>query len=814
MDYLGMGKLVGKVLVFVLLTTSLGTYTGIKNSEDNIFEEYELDGIEGEVKVYRDEFGVPYIIADTLLDLLFVQGYEITRDRTFQMEYYRSLINGEFSRILGSSMLEVDQSLRDMGLKRAGLKSIDSIDDEYLAMITAYTNGVNKYIEDHVANQPMELQILGVDQKFWEPSDVVAMGSIVAFSWALGGMGEELLRLSTHREFGNDQALELFPVDYPQAREYLRNMDHELINNSEQSQPSALSQLEPIMGNLNEILNKRLMSNNWVVSGDKTASGVPIIANDPHQGLEAQGIWYRVNLFLSDESLSLQGMTFPGIPLITFGHNSHVAWGITAGLHDTTDLYYLNVNEDGSMYLINNTIWEKFEYLNSTIEIRGEDSVPHVTKLSRYGPMIDTPEGEMAMRWTLHERYNRDQPIRSLVEFNFAENVDEFHEALRYLLTGFNFVFADIEGNIASQVSGFLPIRSMGHGLIPQNGSNGENDWIGLVDYEDQYYEKNPLEGYLATANERVDDSEAFFIGESFAHRYRDNRISQVLDNGTDFIDNYDPNAITLEDMQQLQLDIKDMVVADLLDPVISYLVDAEFSGEYAVLKEELVDTLLEWDRRMNVDSIAATIFVTYRNMLTEVVFRDDIGDLTNMYHYSSVRTMADWFKNNQSIHWFDDSSTPEPEVAEDMVIAAYERSIEYLSDTYGDQTENWLWGDLHLVYLPHPLSSMTDIFNIGYDPIAGNLFTVMSSTEHGMQDDGTIDFTCTKAPYFRMLINVESDWNNVWGAVSSGASGHVLSEHYDDAYKSWLAGEYIHWLSDHNEIMQQYTLTAVWRKK
>ncbi len=801
-----MNKFLRKIVVYFLitiLTLTMGFYAGIKNAEDSNYQELNLPQLKEDVKVYRDEYGVPYIIAKNIDDQVFVQGYEITRDRTFQMEYYRSLINGEFSRILGESMIETDMALRDMGLKRAALSMLDKINPVQMKIIESYTDGVNAYLKDHIDNQAMELQLLGVKAKPWGAADVVAMGSIVAFSWALGGMFEELLRLKVHRNFGNEKALELFPVNYPPAYDFLKNVDHELIDNSA-SDNNILEAMVPILGDINTIFQNNLMSNNWVISGNKTTTGNPIVANDPHQSLEAPGIWYRVNLFLDDDSLTLQGMTFPGIPLITFGRNKYVAWGITAGLHDSTDLFYLKQNIDGSKYLVNNTEWIDFEYIETSIPVKGKADIKHNTKLSIYGPMIDTDEGEMAMRWTLHEGYARDQSFKSLIDFNFAKNVDEFHDAIRYLLTGFNFVFADIEGNIASQVSGFLPIRKIGNGLLPQNGSNGKNDWIGLVPYDDQYFIKNPITGYLATANERVDSREQFFIGESFALSYRDDRISEIIENGTDF--EIDHNYISVEDNKRIQLDVKTLVADDLLAPVIDVLQSYKFTGVNAALVEDVVDLLSNWDHRLNKDEIAPTVYTTYRYMLTKVTFEDELGDMLDYYYYSSVRTLADWIKDNRTIHWFDDNRTSKIESANDMVISAMERTVNYLVSEYGEDIDNWVYGRLHRVYLIHPLNSVTSIFNIGGDPISGGIFTILSSTERGMRDD-KIDFSSRKAPYFRFVIEVEPTWSNEWGAVSSGASGNPLSKHYSDAYESWVQNKYDLWLNNIDDIENTLTL-------
>jgi penicillin amidase len=705
-------------------------------------------------------------------------------------------------------LVETDEVLRTVGLKRAAEKNLPTLSEEELTLTQAYVDGINKFYELHEHNPPVELAIFGLKPQPWEVADSIAMASIVAFTFAFGGLSNEILRVKTIQKVGINRTLELFPVDYTPAVEFLQSLDDTRFGSNSTTETNALSTLSKVLGPATNELVRGLQSNNWVVSGDKTASGHPILSNDPHTSLEAQGIWYRVNLLSTDEETQLQGFTFPGIPLLAFGHNKNLAWGVTSGLMDSVDLFYLK--ENGTHYLVNDTDWKPFESLEEKIEVHGGATQTYTVRISEFGPMMETELGEYAMMWTLYQGYDRNRPSKSLVGFNTANTVSEFHEALKYMLTGFNWVFASVTGDIGYQHSGFIPVRKYGYGLVPKNGSTSGVGWDGLVDYEEQLFVTNPEEGFFATANEKVDTRDNFYISDSFAHRYRNDRIEQVLDTGKDF--ELNPNAITLKDMQHLQMDVKTLVAEDLLDQVVPILETYEPQGDHADLISQAIADLLSWDQQMTLDSVAATIFATYRIFLIDEVVRDELGDIADSYSYTGVRTVTGFLADPNN-SWFDDITTTPRETSTDIVIRAVERTVNYLIERRGEDMDQWRWGQLHQVYLPHPFSAITDIFNIGPEPAAGSTFTVNAIA--GPAFDGkSVNYKSSYGPYFRMVIEVEDTWSNMWGMVSSGASGNPLNPHYDDAYYGWLNYDYHLWVSSIHDVESNYTLTAEFRSK
>ena len=804
-------------LIALLLIISMTITAGIKNSNDTTFTDITIAGLDDAVKVYRDKYGVPTIIGSSLSDIVFGQGFEFARDRGFQLEFYRSLINDQLAALFGPDLVDTDIVLRTVGLKHAAELMKQKLTVSELSLVESYVRGINTYFKLHPNNKPVELEILGAEQHPWEVTDTIAMGSIVAFTFAFSGLNDEISFVKAIDKLGMQQALDLYPVDFQPAYNYLSNITSITYPNKMNQNGLSLSEdtgtgfdvmkaLEPLFRGPHAELLQGYMSNNWVVSGNKTASGHPILANDPHTSLEAQGIWHRVNLMSYDGSILLQGFNFPGTPLLSFGHNAHFAWGVTSGIMDSVDLYYLNMN--ATHYLYNGSDWRAFETEQTTIKVSGADSVTRTIRRTAFGPLISTELGEYAMQWTLNINYARDNPIKSLIGFNLATTIEEAHNALEYMLTGFNWVFASNTGDIAYQHTGFIPVRRDGYGLIPKNGSAVNQGWDGLIPYQDQLHVVNPSSGYFATANERVDTRELFYISESYAPRHRNDRIEQVLANATDFDAN--PNALTIEDMQKLQTDVKTLVAEDLIDP--ERAVFASFKSQTTdPMIVKAIEQLLNWDYRLDVDSIAGLIFSTYRFFLIDSTLRDEMGDLVDSYG-KGTRVLTDWYREGIDNHWFDNITTAKNETADDMAIISLERTVAYLSNRFGSDMSTWKWGDKHHVYLPHTFDSMTNLLNIGDVPAPGSSNTV-NAIAGPSWNNGDIDYQSSYGPYFRVVYEVEPTWSNIWVVVSSGASGNPLSPHYDDAFQSWISFDYYHWHSSRSYVETNYEYTAIFRR-
>ncbi len=662
--------------------------------------------------------------------------------------------------------------------------------------------------------------------KHWTIEDSFAMHGVLSYNFAFAGLGHEVLRYDVIKKLGNERALDLFPVEYEPAKEYLLSY-----NITEEGLPTtSKTQLgfngiestdggsyinyridESIKGLLLPEWNS-LASNNWVISGNLTKSGKPIIANDPHLGLAVPGLWYFVTLISKEEDIQVQGFALPGIPLIGLGHNQFVAWGATSGIADSLDTYFLKMNE--TSYLVNNTIWKHFETEEHIIPIRGKEPVRHVVRISDFGPLLNVTLGgenvELAVKWTYHQNYERNQPFKAIYLMNTAKSVEEFHTALQYLIVpGFNWVVADVQGDIALALNALVPIRSRGYGLLPQNGSNGLNYWNGTIPFENQYYVKNPPQGFLYSANERVDKRNLYYYSESYALGYRAKRISQVLANFTDFPYN-EPWDLPM--VHRLQADVKSLSATEMLIPLISKLNSTDIISKLSYPIRQMIEMLASWDYVIDSSRAEPLIFTTWRLLFVKRVLMDELGlrDAVRS-QYGGLGTITRYLAINQSAHWFDDKSTPQKESAIDMAILALNDSYEYLSTRYGHNIRTWQYGKAHKIKFEHPMGGVLPFLNIGGEGFNGTSLTVNAMEGPWLRSNGEIRYEYAYGPSMHFTAIVSSEWTDVLINYPPGVSGNFGTSNYDNLYLEWRDFKYFSPLFDEQRIRQEYSREVIY---
>ncbi len=790
----------------ILLTSSVWVFLVVHNQEDT-FSVVESDSISEPVKVYRDSRGTPTIIGSNIKDVLYAQGYEFARDRLWQLEFYRSVMTGELSRIFGESQLNADRALRKLGIYRAALAMESKLDAQHFELVQSYVNGINDYIDSHKFHLPLEFQLLGVKPKKWSVAVSLGIQGVMAFDLAYGGLVDELLRLDLVKTVGGEKSLEILPITYQPAADYIRNLTKESVAGLGTAQSGLL------METLGKLSTKALGigSNNWVISGNLTQSGAPILANDMHLGLSVPGIWNQVHLIATDGSLHVQGFSLPGIPLVVAGHNEHVAWGYTNTGLDAIDLYYLTHNE--THYLVNGTEWLPFTIYEEEIPVSGGDPVAFSYKVSKFGVLDTIGEQEYAIRWTLTEGFERDQIFRAIMGLNTAKNASDIHEALRYFgVPGQNVVFAIVDGDIGYQFAGIIPIRKSGYGLIPQNGSDGSADWLGIVPYEDQLFVLNPSKGYFATANEEIDDRHLFYIADGYAVGYRGKRINQILANQTNF--DLPFGKFTEQDVMRMQGDTYSLAFEDLLLPVLSNLKSYDFSS---FSENDLITNALtlfdDWDRQMITSSIEATIFVVYRINLIHWTFVDELGsNLAQRINYGAHVSVAQFLKSPSNVTWFDDVNTTETETHIDIAAKAFANTVSYLKEKLGDDMTTWKWGRVHQATFSHVMGSVFPFLNVGPLPSNGTAFTVNAGGGQG-SDITNLKLSQSHGPSERFVIRVDGVWDNIYGLTPPGNSGNLFSKHYGNAFEDWLNIRYVKW-EFNQEDAEQLRLTATYHKE
>jgi penicillin amidase len=760
------------VIVVLALVAVGGATFFLRRSFPTINGALPVEGLKAPVEIYRDRWGVPHIYAQNTEDLFFAQGYVHAQDRLWQMEFQRRIGHGTLSEVLGETTLETDRFLRTIGLARAAQADLALLDDETRLILETYARGVNAFIETHQGNLPLEFTLLGFKPAPWQPIDTVAWGKVMA--WDLGGNWEtELLRARLIQALGEEKTQELLPP-YPDQGPFI--VPPEVKSYARLGQPSlkTYARVEALLG----LGGPGVGSNNWVVDGAKSATGKPLLANDPHLGIQMPSIWYEIGLH--GGGLNVVGASFPGAPAVIIGHNDRLAWGVTNLPADVQDLYIEKVNPANPNQVEFQGRWEDVEVVREEIRVKGRGS-PEVleVRITRHGPLINEVveglEQPLAFKWTATAEPNR--LFHSVLALNRARDWEEFRDALHnWAVPSQNFVYADVEGNIGYQTPGLIPIRASGQGLVPVPGWTGEYEWTGYIPFEELPSVYNPPTHFIATANNKVvPDDYPYFLSYEWEAPYRAQRIVDLLTA---------KERLSVEDFQALQADVYDRPSEWLS----RYLQQLEPQGW---LQERAMEPLRAWDLRTTADSVAAAIYqVTYLKLI-ENTFGDELGGelfeeylgAENLHHMALARIMED--ADNP---WFDDVTTPQRETRDDILGQSFAQALDFLGNRFGDEPPKWSWGRLHTATFDHPLGSVQPldrIFNRGPIPVDGYGFTV-NNTGFSHQEPFAIEMVAS----YRQIVDL-GDLTNSLSMHTTGQSGQPFHKHYGDMIPRWQAVEY-----------------------
>ncbi|HET9590418.1 MAG TPA: penicillin acylase family protein, partial [Anaerolineales bacterium] len=509
--------------------------------------EIQLEGLDGPVDIYRDSMGIPHIYATTQHDLFFAQGYVHAQDRFWQMDTWRHIGSGRLSEMFGSGQVETDTFLRTLGWRLIAEQEYAELDPVSRSILDSYTEGVNAYLRDRGKTAlSLEYAILGLlspdyEIEPWTPINSLTWGK--AMAWDLrGNMNDEIERAVLLKTLTPEQVAVLYPA-YPEDHPVIVNKIGEGSAAGAASPPVAidipdetLSALQQNVSLLDRALGPAgdgIWSNSWAISGSRTATGMPLLANDPHLGIQMPSIWYQAHLQCKPLTeacpYNVAGFTFAGTPGVIIGHNDRIAWGYTNANPDVMDLYIERVNpEDPNQYEVNGE-WVDFETRKETIQVVGGDPVEVMVRLTRHGPVISESYGPLkdentnddpefvpfreragvelpeqyviALKWTA---LAPSTPFQAIWGLNKAQNWEDFREAARsFHVPPQNLLYADVDGNIGYQLPGDIPIRANGDGTLPVPGWTDEYEWTGFIPFDELPHVFNPDEGYIVTANNR-----------------------------------------------------------------------------------------------------------------------------------------------------------------------------------------------------------------------------------------------------------------------------------------------------------------------
>ncbi len=780
-----------------------------------------LQGLSGEVEVLRDEHGIPQVYADDAEDLFLAQGFVQAQDRFFEMDFRRHVTAGRLSELLGESTLEADMYIRTMGWRRVAAREFDLLAPSTKAYLEAYSDGVNQYLAGRSTTElSLEYTVLALGGLDYEPEEWTPVDSLAwlkAMAWDLrGNMEEEIERTRLAVDRTPEQVDELYPR-YP----YDRNAP--IIDRPSDTRgpararpafgPGARQALDAVQRGVDAIPDLMgrgdgIGSNSWVVSGEHTVSGEPLLANDPHLDVSIPGIWYQMGLHCRTVSeacpFDVSGFTFAGVPGVIIGHNRDIAWGMTNLDPDVTDLFLEQVSDKTYLYDGRRVpLTERDE----VIRIAGRSSKLITVRSTRHGPLLSDVSAQLssvganaevgaeapsrgngyavALAWTaLTPRPTAD----AIFLLDRASSWTEFRQAAaKFAVPSQNLVYADTAGNIGYQAPGAIPVRRNGRtGDYPAAGWLPENDWSDTyVPFEQLPNVLNPAEGFIVAANQAVTGpGYRWYLTDSPDHGYRSQRIRNQLVRWTEA-----GAKVDVGNMSKLQLDSRNPM-APVLVP---YLMRQLMTSRYYADGQRL---LLDWDFEQPSGSAAAAYFnVVWRNLL-EMTFHDQLPE--SLWPDGGQRWMAvvSNLLREPDSQWWDDATTEGVVEDREMILSAAMREArDELTRRISVSPRQWSWGRLHRLDLANePLQRRGvgvagSLFDRGPFELGGGTAAVDASSW-----EATEPYVVTSAPSMRMVVDLgdleRSRWVNL-----TGASGHPTSGNYRDQTQLWTDGRTLPWV-------------------
>lgn len=789
-------------------------------------------GLDQEVEVLRDDDGVPHIYAETEHDLFFAQGYVHAQDRFWQMDFWRHIGQGRLSEMFGESQVDTDVFLRSLGFTELAEREFAAAPAGDQAALRSYADGVNAYLAERSGSAlsleyaVLTLQTQGYSPEPWEPIDTLTWARMMA--WELrSNMEQEIWRAVWAAEVGVERAEQLFP-DFPDDK--VTTLGGAAGDLGVDPPSSAL--MRTIRPALEELVAKDdalqdligplgpgIGSNNWVVSGAHTATGLPLLADDPHLPIQMPSIWYENGLHCSSCGLELVGFSFAGVPGIIIGHNDRIAWGVTNFGADHMDLFVERVNpDDEGQYEVNGQ-WQVFDTRTEVIEVAGGDPVEIEVRETRHGPVLtgiyggvgdldlDPLVDDVPERYVISLQWTALQPstlVQAIFGINRASNWTEFRAAAElWDIASQNIVYADVDGNIGYQAPGRIPVRASGAGgLYPAPGWTTDHDWVGWVDFEELPTAFNPEGGIIASANQAPWplDTEPY-LGIDFAYGYRGTRAYELLWEAD--------RPLTAETFAAMHVDSYDSWAEEFLPTLLAV------DGDDTVRAAQ--DLLARWttgeDRfQAHSDSAPAALFYIVWQQTMAQVFEDELPDrakpLGDDHWFLVVRDLLD----DPTDPWWDDVATPEPEVRDTLLARVLADAWAIAEERMGDDPSEWRWGDLHTATFENQtlgqsgIGPVEAIFNRGgFEP--GGTGSVLNATR--WRDPTT--FEVSWAPSMRMIVDL-ADFSASRGVHTTGQSGHAYHPHYIDQASLWEVGEYhpMRWTREQVEADLQGRLVLV----
>lgn len=758
-------------------------FTGFLQNATSKYDEqdetFDIPGLLEPVAIKYDDNGVPHIFAKNDHDLYLAQGYVVARDRLWQMEFYTLVASGRLSEVVGEATLEFDRYNRRIGMARTAARLQDSLahDSISMLMLNAYADGVNAYINSlDQRSLPVEYKILNYAPEPWSPYKSLLM--LMNLRNTLNGGSHDYRLSNVLARYGDSVIQDLFP-SYPTMESPIipEGTPWNFTPIGVPSVPDTIS--APLQGapfarfGVPEA-KPQVGSNNWVVGGRRSATGLPILANDPHLQLTLPSIWYQVQLTAPD--VNVYGVTMPGAPAVVIGFNKDVAWGVTNVGSDVMDFYKITFQNETKRHYLHDGVWKDIELHVDTFGIRGRRALVDTVYYTHHGPIVYDESSESpfnksvpagyAMRWITHETQGSE--IRAFHLLNRARNYDDYRAALvHFRAPAQNFIFASNTNDIAITSNGQLPLKWKGQGRFVLDGSLASHDWQGWIPFEHNPTVKNPRQGFLSSANQfPTDPSYPYYLDWRFAHPSRAIRINERLASMTR------ATADSLRSLLNDNFNVDARRILPLLLESIRSVDSIRNMPEY--------DVIAQWNYQNEAHEIGASIFEEWagaKGMLHQAIWADDFPTDSYLMYPTTDRTLA-LIENEPDSPWFDDRHTSNRhETADDIIRASFVQAVERLRHRYGPlEPASWNWANVKATRIAHLVPAFTSFGRLHVTNGGGE--SIVNAT------------TATHGPSWRMVVQLDKGWPKAYGLYPGGQSGNPGSLRYDNMIDAWAKGE------------------------
>lgn len=752
------------LLFVVLAIAAVGGFYWLRTSLPQTAGTISAPGLEGTVAIHRDANAVPYIFAGSRHDAYFALGYVHAQDRLWQMDFLRRLGSGRLSEILGERLVPYDKYIRTLGLMPVAAANFDNASPKSRSALSAYADGVNALLGTRSGALPPEFLLLGYEPEHWRPADSLLWSRLMAVR--LGrNQGAERVRFQVARALAENG----LPAD----------LIYELWPNAGPDEPVTVAEGPDWPA---QMPAKDSGSNGWIIRGSRTASGKPILANDPHLRFGAPVLWYLAHVEAPD--LRVTGATVPGIPFTLLGHNGEIAWGMTNGGGDVEDLYVETVDPDDPGKYLTPDGPRPFRTRRETISIKDADPIEFTVRETRHGPVLsdlrpDAYEEGKAIALSTPALRGDDRTVDAVLAINEARDRSGFDKAARGFQTPHtNLFYASVEGDIGLVSAGRIPIRGSGNGFAPVPAAGGEFDWTGFIPESELPSVYNPSAGVIVNANNRiVGDAYPYSITRNWGPPYRADRIHELLERR----EKHD-----IASTRDMQMDILSAAARRLLP----LMVKAPVTDDRA---RAAVALMKRWNYEMRRDRTEPLIYATWLRHLAASLIADEIGGPQAHEYRSLVQRPGASFVAlalTERQHWCDDISTPDKENCGDRLGLSLESALDEITASQGSDIEDWRWGDLHRARFRHPVLTQVPVaswladLSIATD---GGDYTInRGMTVGGQGPDG---LNHTDGAGYRAIYDLANLENSRF-VIATGQSGNPLSEHYGDMMERWRDGD------------------------